>query len=325
VQLPRGHRELRFGRGIETFEVTGSPIFGVLLAGYGPIRLLPDGPAGDPPPQKVANLFDPRAALVDPRKWLPSLGSEEFDTVARALRTVLELPEDEEITRRRGLEIVRGKTRYGLDQLSDGYRSMAIFALDLMQLLLPRWGTIAAAEGIVLIDEIGAHLHPRWQMRVTGLLRQTFPRMQFVATTHDPLCLRGLRDGEVVALRQRGRIVYALHDELPPVEGLAVDQLLTSEHFGLSSTLDSEIQGAFDRYYELIAKGRRSVPERDELSNLADRLDRLQLMGTTLRERLALEAVDEFLAEDGKVDNEEGYIDLKESTRQAALKIWEGT
>jgi hypothetical protein len=81
----------------------------------------------------------------------------------------------------------------------------------------------------------------------------------------------------------------------------------------------------FDRYYELIAKGRRSVPERDELSNLADRLDRLQLMGTTLRERLALEAVDEFLAEDGKVDNEEGYIDLKESTRQAALKIWEGT
>jgi predicted ATP-binding protein involved in virulence len=139
--------------------------------------------------------------LVDPRKWLPSLGSEEFDTVARALRTVLELPEDEEITRRRGLEIVRGKTRYGLDQLSDGYRSMAIFALDLMQLLLPRWGTIAAAEGIVLIDEIGAHLHPRWQMRVTGLLRQTFPRMQFVATTHDPLCLRGLRDGEVVALR----------------------------------------------------------------------------------------------------------------------------
>jgi hypothetical protein len=323
VHLARGHRELRFGRGIKGFEVAGSPLSGILLAGYGPTRLLPDGRAEDRSSQKVANLFDPRAPLVDAEKWLPGLGSEGFDAVARALRTLLELPENEEITRARGFEIVRRKSRYGLDQLSDGYRSMAIFSLDLIRLLLRRWGSIAAAEGIVLIDEIGAHLHPRWQMRVTGLLRETFPRMQFIATTHDPLCLRGLHDGEVVVLREQRRRIYALQRELPPVEGLAVDQLLTSEHFGLSSTLDPEIENDFERYYELLAKRRRSRSEEGELEELTGELDHLRLLGTTLRERLALEAVDEFLAEDRGVHSEREFAELKESTKRAVREIWE--
>jgi uncharacterized protein (TIGR02646 family) len=323
VHFARGYRELLFGKGIEGFEVAGSPLYGVLLAGYGPTRLLPDGRDQDPSAQKVANLFDPRAPLVDPGQWLPGLQSKEFDAVARALRKLLELPENEEITRARGLEIVRRKFRYGLDQLSDGYRSMAIFSLDLMQLLLRRWGSIAAAEGIVLIDEIGAHLHPRWQMRVTSLLRETFPRMQFIATTHDPLCLRGLHDGEVVVLREQRRRIYALQRELPPVAGLAVDQLLTSEHFGLSSTLDPEIQGDFDRYYELLAKRRRSGSEEGELDDLAGRLDHLNLLGSTLRERLALEAVDEFLADDSEIRSERDFVELKASTKQAVREIWE--
>ncbi len=324
VHLARGHRELHFGRGIEGLEVSGSPIYGILLAGYGPTRLLPDGPGVDPSSQKVANLFDPRAPLVDPENWLPTLDSGQFDAVARGLRTLLELPESEEITRTRGLAIVRRKERYGLDQLSDGYRSMALFSLDLMQLVLRRWGSIAAAEGMVLVDEIGAHLHPRWQMRVTGLLRDTFPRMQFIATTHDPLCLRGLQDGEVVVLRERRRRVYALQNELPPVAGLAVDQLLTSEHFGLSSTLDPEVQADFERYYELLAKRHRSEAEDEELEKLTGRLDHLRLLGNTLRERLALEGVDAFLADERDVQNERDFAELKENTKEAVRQIWEG-
>jgi uncharacterized protein (TIGR02646 family) len=323
VQLARGERELRFGRGIEGFELAGSPIFGILLAGYGPTRLPPDGPIERRAPQQIANLFDPRAPLVDPAECLATLESDEFDAVARALRSLLELPEDDEITRRRGLEIVRGGHRFGLDQLSDGYRSMALFSLDLIQLLLLRWGSVAAAEGIVLVDEIGAHLHPRWQMRITGLLRETFPRMQFVATTHEPLCLRGLHDGEVVVLRQQKERVYALHGELPSVEGLAVDQLLTSEHFGLSSTLDPEIQADFERYYELLAKRRRSAADEQELDHLTVRLDRLQLLGTTRRERLALEGVDRFLADETEVGSDHEFTELKESTLEAVREIWE--
>jgi hypothetical protein len=147
--------------------------------------------------------------------------------------------------------------------------------------------------------------------------------MQFVATTHDPLCLRGLHNGEVVVLRQRGEHVYALHDELPPVEGLAVDQLLTSEHFGLSSTLDPEIQGDFERYYELLARRRRSAADQEELDGLSERLEQLQLLGTTLRERLALEGVDRFLADETDVGSDREFAELKESTREAVREIWE--
>jgi hypothetical protein len=127
----------------------------------------------------------------------------------------------------------------------------------------------------------------------------------------------------VVVLRERRGRTYALQKELPPVEGLAVDQLLTSEHFGLSSTLDPEIQSDFERYYELLAKRRRSRSEEKELTDLAGHLDHLRLLGNTLRERLALEAVDEFLARDRSVRTERNFAELKESTKQAVREIWE--
>ena len=44
----------------------------------------------------------------------------------------------------------------------------------------------AEAEAVVLIDEIELHLHPAWQRRIVGNLIETFPRCQFIATTHSP-------------------------------------------------------------------------------------------------------------------------------------------
>jgi len=54
--------------------------------------------------------------------------------------------------------------------------------------LNPQLGSEAAQKtpGIVLIDEIDLHLHPKWQRRVVEDLRATFPALQFVATTHSP-------------------------------------------------------------------------------------------------------------------------------------------
>jgi predicted ATP-binding protein involved in virulence len=45
---------------------------------------------------------------------------------------------------------------------------------------------LAQTPGVVLIDELDVHLHPRWQRRVAGDLKSTFPKIQFVATTHSP-------------------------------------------------------------------------------------------------------------------------------------------
>lgn len=321
----RRRRELRFDR--SGLEVGGTPEGGVLVAGYGATRLLL-GPRGRRPmsssrPSKIANLFDPLALLAQPREWLPGLASEQFDAVARALARLLQLEPDQEIARSgRGLWITGEHGEHQLAELSDGYKAMAVFALDMMQLFIQRWGTIEAAEGVVLVDELGAHLHPTWQMRVTETLRETFPRVQFIATTHDPLCLRGLRDGEVVVLRRRGKTIYAVHDELPPVEGLAVDQLLTSEHFGLNSTLDPAMESLFSHYYDLLALRERSRDEELELKALRKRLEGLRLLGRTRRERLALEATDYFLAEEKQRTDPEHLSVLKEATKREIAEIW---
>ncbi|HUC06974.1 MAG TPA: AAA family ATPase [Solirubrobacterales bacterium] len=321
----RRGREMRFGR--SGLEVVGAPEKGVLIAGYGSMRLLLDHrakpPRRSPKHSKIANLFDPLSFLVQPREWLPNLRSDQFDAVARALSGLLQLDPDQEIRRsKRGLQIIGDNGSLELGDLSDGYKTMAVFALDMMQLFIQRWGTIEAAEGIVLVDELGAHLHPTWQMRVTESLRETFPRVQFVATTHDPLCLRGLRDGEVVVLRRRGEAIYALHDELPPVEGLAVDQLLTSEHFGLNSTLDPVVESLFTHYYDLLSRRERNPDEEEELDALKKRLEGLRLLGRTRRERLALEATDTFLAEEQQRTDPRELSVLKDATKRKIAGIW---
>ena len=54
--------------------------------------------------------------------------------------------------------------------------------------------------GVVLIDELDLHLHPRWQCRVIEDLRRTFPRIQFIATTHSPFLIQSLRSGEELVM-----------------------------------------------------------------------------------------------------------------------------
>ncbi len=75
--------------------------------------------------------------------------------------------------------------------LSDGQRSIVSIAVDLAwrtAQLNPHLGKDAPqqTEGVVLIDEIELHLHPEWQRRVIGDLRNAFPKVQFVLSTHSP-------------------------------------------------------------------------------------------------------------------------------------------
>jgi predicted ATP-binding protein involved in virulence len=169
-----------------------------------------------------------------------------------------------------------------------------------------------AADGLVLLDEIGAHLHPRWKLRIVDSLRNAFPRMQFLATTHEPLCLRGLEDGEVAVLKKTQNNRVYMVTNLPSISGMQVEQLLTSEHFGLSSTIDPELEEAFDRYYELLRIRKPGPQEEQELDELREFLARRRVLGTTRRERLMLEAIDSHLAvsEDGPEAREEALMSL---------------
>ena len=84
--------------------------------------------------------------------------------------------------------------RLPLSQLSDGVRNMVSLIADLAYRcvrLNPHLGEEAArlTPGILLIDEIDMHLHPRWQQLVVDLLQKTFPAMQMILTTHSPQVL----------------------------------------------------------------------------------------------------------------------------------------
>ncbi|MBF0179919.1 MAG: AAA family ATPase [Magnetococcales bacterium] len=85
--------------------------------------------------------------------------------------------------------------------LSDGQRSMLAMVGDIAQKaakLNPHLGGRVLREtlGVVLIDELDLHLHPRWQRRVIDDLRRTFPKIQFICTTHSPFLIQSLRSGE---------------------------------------------------------------------------------------------------------------------------------
>jgi predicted ATP-binding protein involved in virulence len=96
------------------------------------------------------------------------------------------------------------------DNLSDGYRNMLGMVADIahrLSRLNPHKGENAAQKGagVVLIDEIDLHLHPKWQRRVVRDLQKAFPALQFIATTHSPFILQSLDPGEVIDLNQSGQ------------------------------------------------------------------------------------------------------------------------
>ncbi len=58
--------------------------------------------------------------------------------------------------------------------------------------------------GLVLVDEIDVHLHPKWQRRIVRDLKETFPRIQFVCTSHSPFIIQSLEAGELRTLDPGG-------------------------------------------------------------------------------------------------------------------------
>jgi predicted ATPase len=304
----------------------------VLLLGYGATRLLPRAGMRERALTKdfarVENLFNPFAPLANATKWLLSLPEPQFDAVARALKGILMLDESASLEpnrRAKRVDVESHGDKEPLEHLSDGYQSVLAVAADVMSVMLSRWEAMEVAEGTVMIDELGAHLHPRWKMRIVSALRDVFPRVQFLASTHDPLCLRGLLDGEVTLLRRLPEGEIYRVEELPSVEGLRVDQLLTSEFFGLNTTFDPEVDKLFTRYYELKGKWQLDEAEQQELGELQAELDRHRVLGRTRRERILLEAADDYLATEVVTVDDEERKDLYDETRAKLAQLWAET
>jgi uncharacterized protein (TIGR02646 family) len=321
---------LEFSQGTRSFKSSpGEPK--VLLLGYGSTRLLPRPGLSIEGNYKFAqtdNLFNPFVALGDAGLWLAQLGDSLFETVARALKTLLQLGEEDQLVRRaeNGTRVVYAKlmgTEVTLNELSDGYQSVLALTCDVMRVMLSRWDSMEAAEGLVILDEIGSHLHPRWRMKVVESMRKTFPRVQFLVSTHDPLCLRGLNDGEVAIMRRdHTHRVTAITENLPRLRGLRVDQILTSEFFGLSSTIDPDLEKLFEEYYGLLAKPEPTAEEALRIAELRGSLDKYRVLGTNRRERMMLDTIDHYLAVEPDISDEEFRTRTSTSVKSYLREVW---
>ena len=91
--------------------------------------------------------------------------------------------------------------------LSDGYRNVIKIIVDIatrMCILNPyqKENVLKNTPGIVVIDEIDLSLHPTWQRKIIGILKELFPKIQFICATHSPFIIQSLEEGELITLDQ---------------------------------------------------------------------------------------------------------------------------
>ncbi len=98
------------------------------------------------------------------------------------------------------LYIKKAEKDLKLSQLSSGERSLILLVADIARragILNPQLPDPLQGSGVVLIDEIELHLHPKWQRAVIPALQATFPNIQFIIATHSPQVLSEVENGGV--------------------------------------------------------------------------------------------------------------------------------
>lgn len=175
------------------------------------------------------------------------------------------------------------------NSLSDGFRNMTALVADIAHRafrLNPHLENNAAvlSEGIVLIDEIDLHLHPKWQRRVVDDFRRAFPKLQFIVTTHSPFILQSVKNDEVIDVNGDTTRGYLLTPELDTagprpshaVENRSIEDIAESV-MGIDIPQRSErFQEMYDtaqKYYALLKS--ESAATQGEKDALKSRLDEL--------------------------------------------------
>jgi AAA domain, putative AbiEii toxin, Type IV TA system/AAA domain len=175
---------------------------------------------------------------------------------------------------------VEFKTPYGwvhLRQLGYGYRSMIAWIVDLASRMVERYPESPdplAEPAVVLVDEIDLHLHPKWQRDLIGFLTEQFPNTQFIATAHSPLIVQAASDANIALLKREGDHVV-IENNPETIRGWRIDQILTSDLFGLETARPPDIEKPLRRRKELLTKPRLTKPEENELKEIETSIGRL--------------------------------------------------
>lgn len=277
---------------------------GWFSAGYGPFRrLYGASPAAQrlmSGPERVARfatLFKEDATLEECEYWLKDLNYKRLEGKAEAeqlLTDTISILNDDFL--QNGMQVIRvdseslwlrdeAGNELRLGDMSEGYRAALAMMADIlrqMSIVYPGQRLIEVQEdaivvphhGVVLIDEVDAHLHPEWQRAIGTWLTKRFPNVQFIVTTHSPLVAQAAEQGAIYHLPApgSGEAPFQLSDEdTQRIRASKADVVLVSPAFGLPNTRSPEAVAKRKAYAQLRSKQNSvglSDLEREELDQL---------------------------------------------------------
>ncbi|WP_161967548.1 AAA family ATPase [Fimbriiglobus ruber] len=214
--------------------------------------------------QRVQSVFQEAYQLYPLQYWLPALkgtNRKRFKQIIKILSHLLKSGSYSFDGKMREDEYVfsRGGTAIKFQNLSDGYRAFIGWVADLlyhMSFACPPDKSLLEMQGVVMVDEIDLHLHPRWQMKVVRTIAKTFPNLQFIFTSHSPLVASSLEWMNIITLKTSPtRNVTKDRRFSEGIHGLDADQVLISNFFGLATTRTDEKASRLDRLTERAREG----------------------------------------------------------------------
>lgn len=242
---------------------------GWFSCGYGPFRrVFGASPEATrqmvaPATERFVTMFQEAASLAEVDQWLRNLKHKELENRAaerEQLKLLLEILQDELLPNQITLDRVDSdglwlKDRNGVQlswgEMSDGYRAALALLADILRHLINAYGIdglighdeddkpFVKRSGVVLIDEIDAHLHPEWQRQIGFWLKRHFPKLQFLVTTHSPIICQAADEHGLFVLPEPGSDVppSRLTDEqYRKVIASRPDTILLTSAFGLQNT-----------------------------------------------------------------------------------------
>ena len=254
----------------------------------GEISFLEESVDDDP----TGTLFSDKAKLRNPEEWLIYL---DYTSSTKHM-----VPRDRVLQRKRreiaihllkevlweidGIRFIPGEgmrpkprveflTKFGwvpFRQLGYGYQSLATWVADFASRMVERYPyseNPLAEPAVVLVDEIDLHLHPKWQRELMGRLTKLFPNTQFIATAHSPLIAQAAADANLAVLRRDGDQVL-IDNDVDYIRNWRVDQILTSDLFGLDSARPPHIAKQIAERDKILGKAKLTKADEKKLEEL---------------------------------------------------------
>lgn len=160
-----------------------------------------------------------------------------------------------------------------IEQLSEGYKIVIAMVADLAARMAeanPDMDNPLNSTGIVLVDEVDLHLHPRWQRDILSQLTKVFPNIQFVVSTHSPVIVVGAAEiAQVINLNKINEDENLIYDHTYISN---VGQVLLSDLFGLNYLYSPEWDDKIEERNSLLSKQELTEDEKKRLAELDEEM-----------------------------------------------------